>query len=422
MNQQSASTPKGWCPGALQPMPSGDGLIVRVRPRTGAISLGAVIAIAEAARRCGNGHIDLTRRANLQIRGVSTTTLPALHDVLAPHGLLDRTPEAEAVRNVVLSPLSGVDPDEVCDMRPLARALEAALMTDTDLWRLPAKFGFVLDGGGSLSLDVLRADIRLKAVRNGRDVVIVLGLDRLDDARSFAQSCPGDAPAAAIAMAKSYLEQHRPLAPLQEPAPHPDPLPVRTGRGNAARPRSWLGVTRLPDGCEVIGIAAAFGRLEADQLGALADAAIDAGCDELRLSPWRTLFLIAPDTAAAVRLLQSAASRGLIVDAADPLIGIDACPGAPACASATLDTRSSARALARLRPALTGVRSIHVSGCAKGCARSAPADLVLSARGERFTVLRDARADAAGDLSIGPDEVAELPRLLREMQKEPCRG
>ena len=99
---------KGWCPGALKPMQSGDGLIVRVRPRCGMLSPDELIGLAEAAQRFGNGHIDLTRRANLQIRGVSEETLPGLHAVIGRLGLLDSTPQGEAVRNLMISPLAAV--------------------------------------------------------------------------------------------------------------------------------------------------------------------------------------------------------------------------------------------------------------------------------------------------------------------------
>ena len=71
---------KGWCPGALRPMQSGDGLIVRVRPCCGAFSLEQARGLADLARRLGNGHIDLTRRANLQLRGLVEERLPELHD------------------------------------------------------------------------------------------------------------------------------------------------------------------------------------------------------------------------------------------------------------------------------------------------------------------------------------------------------
>ena len=71
VNRSAAFEVKGWCPGALRPMQSGDGLIVRVRPQSATFSPDELGVLADAARHFGNGHIDLTRRANLQIRGVS---------------------------------------------------------------------------------------------------------------------------------------------------------------------------------------------------------------------------------------------------------------------------------------------------------------------------------------------------------------
>jgi len=111
---------KGWCPGVLRPMQSGDGLIVRVRPQAGAFRLATLVALTEAAARFGNGQIDLTRRANLQIRGVSETSLSALHEAIGELGLLDESAESEAVRNLMIGPLVGVDPTEVLDVRTIA--------------------------------------------------------------------------------------------------------------------------------------------------------------------------------------------------------------------------------------------------------------------------------------------------------------
>ena len=67
----SALAIKGWCPGALRPMQSGDGLVVRVRPFGGRLDAAQATGLAALAERYGNGLIDLTGRANLQVRGVS---------------------------------------------------------------------------------------------------------------------------------------------------------------------------------------------------------------------------------------------------------------------------------------------------------------------------------------------------------------
>src|SRR5258707_15227657 len=84
---------KGWCPGALRPMLSGDGLIVRLRPFCGAFRLEQARGLADLARRLGKGHSDLTRRANLQLRGLVEDPLPQLHAALGQLGLVG--PDAE---------------------------------------------------------------------------------------------------------------------------------------------------------------------------------------------------------------------------------------------------------------------------------------------------------------------------------------
>lgn len=86
--------------------------------------------------------------------------------------------------------------------------------------------------------------------------------------------------------------------------------------------------------------------------------------------------------------MKAAQEIGLIVNANDPILRIDACPGAPACRSSSVDTRRTARRLAA--SSFTG--SVHVSGCAKGCARSAPADLVLVGEQGRYGVVHHGTA------------------------------
>ena len=76
-----------------------------------------------------------------------------------------------------------------------------------------------------------------------------------------------------------------------------------------------------------------------------------------------------------------------VTDGADPLLTTDACSGAPFCPQAQAETRAIARALA---PRVSG--SLHVSGCAKGCARMGAADLTLVGRDGRFDLVKHGRA------------------------------
>jgi precorrin-3B synthase len=172
-------------------------------------------------------------------------------------------------------------------------------------------------------------------------------------------------------------------------------VPPKTGRA--------LGVIGT-----AVGVAAPFGRLEAGQLRGLVALAEAAGARELRLSPWRTVYFGARDAAAAAQAVSAARSLGLIVDSHDPLLRIEACPGAPDCKSSSVDARGDARRLAALASAEGYDGSIHVSGCAKGCARSAPSRLVLVGKAGRYRLVRNATTRGPVERIIGSDEFPAL--------------
>ena len=98
---------------------------------------------------------------------------------------------------------------------------------------------------------------------------------------------------------------------------------------------------------------------------------------------------------------------GLITDPADPILRITACTGAPGCPQALGDTRHLARQLA---PHLPPGRTLHLSGCAKGCAHPGPADLTLTATGQAYDLIRNGTASATPSL-IGLADQAILDHL-----------
>ena len=97
-------TIRGWCPGALQPMLSGDGLVIRIRPDGGRLVPDQAAGISRLALAHGSGLIDLTSRANIQVRGVTEAGYRPLIEGLAALGLIDESPEDEARRNIVTAP------------------------------------------------------------------------------------------------------------------------------------------------------------------------------------------------------------------------------------------------------------------------------------------------------------------------------
>ena len=366
----AASLRVGWCPGALRPMQSGDGLIVRVKPRRCRLSLPQARLIGEGAWRYGNGALDLTRRGNLQLRGVTKAALPALTGMLDTLGLIDPSAEAEAVRNVVASPLAGLDASAAFDIGPAVAALEARLVEDRALHALPAKFGFVVDDGGRLGLGDVAADIRFLARKRqdgpgfevvgdiGRPSVVWCLADRLADT--------------AAAMARRFIEAREADPGLRHNADYGG----ARHEGVASSSRLFQ-VTGFTDG--VLGIAAPFGRLDAGQWLALVAAASAECASDLRLTPWRAILIPGLSHPAADRIAAAATAVGLIADPADRRLGVAACAGAPGCWRGTTPVLADAEVFAaRLAPQGPDRRiRLHVSGCSKGCAHRHEADLTL---------------------------------------------
>jgi precorrin-3B synthase len=98
-----------------------------------------------------------------------------------------------------------------------------------------------------------------------------------------------------------------------------------------------------------------------------------------------------------------------ILDASDPLRRVAACVGAPACPRATTDIRTDA---VRLAKAMPFAGTLHVSGCAKGCAHPKTAALTLVGRDGRYDLIRDGApwdAPAAHNLTVAQAERLIVP-------------
>lgn len=401
----------GWCPGALRPMASADGLILRVRPRLGRLSLAAAADLARFAAGPGAGVVELTNRANLQLRGLDEAGRAEALRLLERHGLLDAEAAAEAVRNIVLDPLAGLDPQAVVDVSPLATALDGALRAEPDLWDLPGKFGFVVDGYGRLPLDDYAADIRIEALRRDGPCAVVIRPAQPEAPGATGAVLPWDAAVpAALALARAFLAARRDDPTLMRMSHLTRRLgaaavlrgagldPVRAvPRPPAPERLERVGLLALTDGPDgtALAVAAPFGRLPAASFGTLLAAAAEAGAAGLRVTPWRALILVGLAPAAARRLYDVAAGLGLVVDPADPRRAIAACTGAPGCPRATTKVLADAEALAvRLRlDGRAGIR-LHVSGCAKGCAHQGKAAVTLVAQDGFYRMGQDVGAGA----------------------------
>ncbi len=146
---------RGACPGLSTPMPTGDGLLVRLLP-TAPITLDAFAELCGAARRHGNGTIEITARGSFQVRGLTVDSAPAFAAEVAALGIAasDGVP--------VLTNALDDDPGALIDAAALAADLRRSI-ADAGLVLAP-KVSVVVDGGGKLHLDAVPADVRLRAI------------------------------------------------------------------------------------------------------------------------------------------------------------------------------------------------------------------------------------------------------------------
>jgi precorrin-3B synthase len=378
---------KGWCPGAHRAMASGDGLLLRVRPPLARMTRDQALGLCELAQSLGSGMIDLTHRANLQLRGVRPEDHDAVVEALCRLGLVDVDATHEAWPAVLVAPCWQAGDDT----QRIASALLARL---GELPALPSKFGFAVDAGPAPVLTEASADIRIERARSG-------GLIVRADGAAAGHLVPRDDVAEAVAMALamavwfaatagSVAPPSRRMRGLQQVCAVPrGDAPLDTAAPSAALPRP--GMSQLGP---VYGVA--FGQIAATALGHLLQ---DSGAVALRLTSQRGLILEGGEWRE---------STAFITVADDPLLRVDACPGAPACASATVATRALALSLARqlLTDSPEAPRSLHVSGCAKGCARSGAADLTLVGRSGTFDLVRNGRAgDAPAQTGLSPENL-----------------
>ncbi|ESZ72613.1 cobalamin biosynthesis protein CobG [Mesorhizobium sp. L103C119B0] len=465
----NAFSRRGACPALSAPMQTGDGLLMRLNPVAGGLSPRSLIGLCESALKHGNGIMEVTARGSLQIRGLTAESAGLLAAEVDALGIAVRTGVP-----VETGPLAGIDPRKIADPRALAERVRAAVEEAGLTPRLGPKVSVVVDGGGQLTMDGVTADVRLKAVRDGGNVLWALSV--AGDGQSARPLATADEDAArdiAVAVLRMVAEKGRDahsrdlserqlasladwlcLTSLREAPPSvlPDISPSRgeitlspmislisgvvkekpasklpisplegemSGRTEGGASRRPIGLFPLTGNIFTLGIGLPFGSMPAQNLIELASRASNLGTAEIRLAPGRALLFLGQPSSANHPLRATAAALGFVTTAADPRTRIAACPGTPACASGQIATRDIAETIAaEMTDSLDF--TLHISGCAKGCAHPGPAALTLvgGENGAGLVVNATAKALPAGyrpgyDAARGIGRVAAMVRSAR---------
>ncbi|BCB21397.1 precorrin-3B synthase [Bosea sp. ANAM02] len=397
---------RGWCPSTLRPMETGDGWLVRLHPPGARLSLAELRRIAALAAEHGNGLIEISARAHLQIRGVTAESHPLLVERLLAERLVDEHDGDGPQRVTLVSSLAGRDPTALIDAALLAAQIEQRTRA---IAGLPAKLAVVVDDGGAQALDEFSGDIRLVGIAAGQ-AALCLG------------DCVWRGPVGEGEAAASVETALRRFAALRKAAPDrirrlrdlsPEALASLTSLPEttfpAPRPRPpRAGLFALEGGRFAALIGLPFGRCAATTLDRLGTA---QATSDIRLSPWRGLAFRDLGRTEAESLLGLGGELGLITSDDDPRLAVQACAGSPACSRAEAPAMADAAKLADTAADLLahGV-TLHVSGCVKACAHPAAADLTLAGRDGRYDVVLN------GTTRDKPLATLDLSALLTRLQ------
>ncbi|MEO0357021.1 MAG: hypothetical protein AAF386_01775 [Pseudomonadota bacterium] len=368
---------KGWCPGALRPMMSGDGLLVRVKPWMGRLSRDQVLGLCDIADQFGNGTIDVTSRANLQIRGVAHHGLVVA--ALRELDLVDQNLEIEAKRNITVSP-DWIAGDETCKL------YDAITDRISDWPDLPNKMGIAIDPKGWLhdvSADFrfersIHGGLMLRADGADSGVVVTLetAADQLIDLMQWFVDTGGTE--------AGRMRRHLKHTCLPNSFQKMRPATVRKTRSP-----NWLG-TKLGL------MSVVFGQMQSNDLRVCFPCHPN-GPLGLRTTPWGQIVFEEDYYFGYMN------TDGFSVEPDDPLLLIKACPGAPGCSQAYGNTRDLAHKIA---PHITG--PTHISGCAKGCACPKDAPLTITATPDGYALARDAAPwDTADRTGLSAQDIIE---------------
>ena len=390
------------CPGLFYGSIARDGILSRMRIPGGIFNVQQCRAIANLIDKYSTGWVQITNRANLQIRDLNSAISPEVWHDLQELGLASRRVEIDPIRNIMASPTAGIDRAQLLDTRPLVKAWDNHLQTHPELSELSPKFSVGFDGGESVSIRAIRNDILLAAAGKSEDSEIVFRLYLNGDTRIIIKQ--SQCISVLAALASLYLEYTKNQPRIEGKKPRLRHLLADWGVESYLKrveqnvpfslQRSSITSSEKPiahyqhlgihpqqqSGFSYVGIAQPLGRLKSQQLRDLANLAQNFGRGTLRLTPWQNLLISDIPNHRLEELQKLIARLGLHSSATNLDSCLVACAGSSGCASAMTDTQSHALAMVRdLAQKLQIDRpvNIHFSGCEKSCAQHDPIDITL---------------------------------------------
>ncbi|MBD2176602.1 precorrin-3B synthase [Pseudanabaena sp. FACHB-1998] len=448
------------CPSLFNATTAQDGILSRIRLPAGLITSTQCEVLTQVVNKFGNGEIQITNRANLQIRTSQALPEEVLLD-FQDYGLASSTQSTDGLRNLMASPSAGIDVHAKLNTIPLVKAWNFYLLQHPELAILSNKFSVCFDGGEAIRVSDRPNDICLVAVEVDQEIYFDLHLglgDRGDSPVSvnvlISQNQVLEVLAALTEVYRQYTQQQlnqkiylrsRPprlrdlihdwgmekylalvvekLGYTLKPSPLA-PLPLGERGTRSLEACEHLGIhPQKQSGLFYIGVVVPLGRLTSQQLAGLARLAKQSGGGALRLTPWQNLLITDIAEVDLEQVTQEILNLGLYISANHPYAAIAACSGYKGCKSAFTDTQADAKAIASHLEKCIQLDypiNLHFSGCDKSCAQHHASDIALVGKDSESYQIYVGDYVGDGEINFGRELYAEyaaheLPHLMERL-------
>ena len=442
------------CPTLFNATTAEDGILSRIRFPAGLITSDQCELLTNVVSQFGNDEIQITNRANLQIRTSQVLSEEILLD-FQDYGLASSTESTDGLRNIMASPIAGIDPQARVNTIPLVKAWNLYLSQHPDLAILSNKFSVCFDGGESISVSDRPNDICFVAVELEHEIYFSLHLGLGDPVVGILipQKQVIEVLAAMTEVYRDYTQQKLDQDSSQNSRSRPPRLrelfhdwgverylrlveetigdfewieeippspPCKGGRIN--RDFAYIGVHPQKQlGLVYVGVVIPLGRLTSWQLRGLANLAKQYGGGALRLTPWQNILITDIQESRIEVVTREIADLGLSIAANDPYAAISACSGIKGCKSAQTDTQTDAKAIATHLEKCIQLDypiNMHFTGCDKSCAQHHSSDITflgIESNPETYKVyIGDSEIDFGREL-YAEYSAKDLPNLMERL-------
>jgi ferredoxin-nitrite reductase len=392
--------------------PNKEAFMARLRIPGGLVKTYQWRELAAVSRELTTGYVQITTRANLQMRLIQLKDAPEVLRRIQAVGLHTRGAGADNVRNLTANPTAGIDPCEIIDVTPLCQQLAQIILNDRTFYDLPRKFNIAFDGGGLIGTVEDTNDIGAKAVKVGDEVLFRLALGGATGHQAFARDLgvlvpPAELNQVIVSLVRVFiangnradrkrarlkhlleswtLEQY--LAEtektLGKQLRHAPLEPGAIQCPGQKLSHSHIGVyPQKQRGLNYVGVAMPVGQITTKQMLRVAELADLYGSGEIRLTVWQNFIIPNISDAYVGTVRKALRSMGFDTAQSNLRSGLVACTGNSYCRYAQANTKGHALALADYldkKLTLDQPVNIHLTGCPHSCAQHYMGDIGLLA-------------------------------------------